>query len=178
MLSINQMGKKFNVSRSTLLYYDKVGLLSPSARSSSNYRLYSSNDVLKMKKIMTYRDVGLPLSKIKDILNSNSTNTSDFLEQRLVELNKEISHLRIQQKTIVSLLDSASAIRDARVMTKSNWVDMLKASGMNDDDMHAWHADFERNFPQIHEDFLYSLGCPSEEVKAIRDWSKTAPQSK
>ncbi len=38
MLTINQFAKKYKLSRSALYYDDKVGLLSPCARSQANYR--------------------------------------------------------------------------------------------------------------------------------------------
>jgi hypothetical protein len=41
MLTIGRLAERFGLSRSTLLYYDSIELLSPSARSDANYRLYS-----------------------------------------------------------------------------------------------------------------------------------------
>src|SRR5574344_1987818 len=48
MHTIGQIAKRFALSRSTLLYYDTIGLLSPSGRSQANYRLYTDNDVRRM----------------------------------------------------------------------------------------------------------------------------------
>jgi len=44
MYRIRELAGLFGLSRSTLLYYDRIGLLSPSARSESGYRLYSAAD--------------------------------------------------------------------------------------------------------------------------------------
>ncbi|MFC1747364.1 MerR family DNA-binding transcriptional regulator [Pseudomonadota bacterium] len=38
MHTIGEVSKRFSISRSTLLYYDAIGLLSPSGRSNANYR--------------------------------------------------------------------------------------------------------------------------------------------
>jgi len=172
MLTVNQLGKKYNLSRSTLLYYDKIGLLKPSARSESNYRLYSSGDLEKMQKIATYREAGLSLGSIAEVLNSDNTKSTNILEQRLHNLNSEMSKLRQQQQLIVELLGKDSLFRNTKTMNKEQWVNILKASGMNDEAMHNWHIEFERDLPEMHQDFLESLGCNPEEVDNIRVWSK------
>ena len=172
MYTINQLGKKYNLSRSTLLYYDKIGLLKPSARSEANYRLYSKSDVNRMEKIATYRGAGLSLASIADILNSDDTNSTTILEQRLNSLNNEISALRQQQQLVVQLLGKNSLVRTAKTMNKDQWVNILRSSGMDDEAMHRWHIEFERDLPEVHQDFLESLGCSVEEVNSIRQWSQ------
>ncbi|ESP94750.1 MerR family transcriptional regulator [Pseudoalteromonas luteoviolacea] len=172
MYTVNQLGKMYDLSRSTLLYYDKIGLLKPSARSEANYRLYSNNDLKKMEKIATYREAGLSLESIADILNSDDTNSTTILEQRLHNLNSEISELRKQQQLVVELLGKDSLVRTTKIMNKEQWVNILRSSGMDEDDMHRWHREFERDLPEVHQDFLESLGCSPEEVSSIRKWSQ------
>jgi DNA-binding transcriptional MerR regulator len=172
MLTVNQLGKKYNLSRSTLLYYDKVGLLRPTARSAANYRLYSTDDVAKMEKIVIYREAGLSLQSIAEIINTDGTKSTKELEHRLVNLNSEISQLRQQQQLVVKLLGRDSLIRTSKTMNKDQWVNILKASGMDDDAMHKWHIEFEKDLPEVHSDFLESLGCSSQEIKKIKAWSK------
>ncbi|MCG7547423.1 MerR family transcriptional regulator [Pseudoalteromonas sp. Of7M-16] len=172
MYTVNQLGKMYDLSRSTLLYYDKIGLLKPSARSEANYRLYSNNDLKKMEKIATYREAGLSLESIADILNSDDTNSTAILEQRLHNLNSEISELRKQQQLVVELLGKDSLVRTTKIMNKEQWVNILRSSGMDEDDMHRWHREFERDLPEVHQDFLESLGCSPEEVSSIRKWSQ------
>ncbi|MCP3961623.1 MAG: MerR family transcriptional regulator, partial [bacterium] len=64
MLTISQVAARFGLSRSTLLYYDSIGLLSPSLRSRANYRLYSPADVERMELIDLYRQAGLALKDV------------------------------------------------------------------------------------------------------------------
>jgi hypothetical protein len=56
-------------------------------------------------------------------------------------------------------------------MNKEHWVNILKASGMDDTAMHKWHIEFEIDLPEVHSDFLESLGCSAEEVIKIKTWS-------
>ena len=64
MYTIGQLVKEFQLSRSTLLYYDRIGLLRPSARSDANYRLYTAADLARMQQIILYKDAGLSLEAI------------------------------------------------------------------------------------------------------------------
>ena len=174
LFTISQVAKKYNLSRSTLLYYDKINLLKPSGRSQANYRLYSASDLEAMEKISMYRSAGLSLENISEILNSEQTDASNILENRLLELHCEMASLREQQRNLISLLGKDSSLRTTHLMDKDQWVKILRATGMNDEAMHKWHIEFERQLPEMHKDFLESLGCDEEEVKRIRAWSRSA----
>ncbi|MFC3153200.1 hypothetical protein ACFOEK_19330 [Litoribrevibacter euphylliae] len=63
-------------------------------------------------------------------------------------------------------------MRSTKTMSKDQWVEILKACGMTEDDMHRWHIEFERSLPEAHTDFLESLGIDDEEVARIKAWSK------
>ena len=90
MYTIGQVAKKYSISRSTLLYYDSIGLLSPSDRSSSNYRLYSESDLIKMGKISQFRETGMSLSSIAHILEKDNNKICAVLEDRLFQINEDI----------------------------------------------------------------------------------------
>jgi DNA-binding transcriptional MerR regulator len=100
-LSIGEIAKQYGLSRSTLLYYDAIGLLRPSGRSGSNYRRYTGEDSRRLRLICMYRQVGLSMAAIGKILESPQSGVRDILEKRLLELGKEISGLREQQHVII-----------------------------------------------------------------------------
>ena len=174
MLTISQLAKRFGLSRSTLLYYDSIGLLSPSLRSAANYRLYSQEDVERMELIDLYRQAGLPLKDVARVLSSGQSTATALLSQRLASLSQEIRKLRRQQQMIVGLLESEAALRKTRSLDKEGWVAILRATGLSDDDMGRWHVEFERLTPEAHQDFLESLGLEDEEIARIREWSREA----
>ena len=61
MLTIGRLARRFSLSRSTLLYYDSIGLLRPSGRSPANYRLYTERDRRRLELICRYREAGVPM---------------------------------------------------------------------------------------------------------------------
>lgn len=169
MFTIGEIAKQFQLSRSTLLYYDAIGLLLPSDRSPANYRLYTPADVTRMKKIMLYRDAGLPLDTIKDILALDQDDIGNVLEDRLFQINEEITHLRSQQSVILKLLENEELWQQSKVLTKERWVSLMIAAGLDENGMILWHMEFESMSPKAHQDFLESLGMQDEEIIAIRN---------
>jgi hypothetical protein len=59
------------------------------------------------------------------------------------------------------------------MITKEKWVSIMRASGLTDEDMHRWHAEFERAAPVEHQEFLEFLRIPKEEIRKIREYSRT-----
>ena len=174
MFTIGQVAKKYGLSRSTLIYYDKIGILTPSGRSESNYRLYSDNDLKKMDRTMLFRSAGLSLESIHSLLDKKGDDLNSALERRLSSINNEIQGLRNQQKVILNILENESAVKGSRVITKEIWVSLLKAAGLDEEGMKNWHIEFEKTSPEAHQNFLESIGIEKEEIKSIRKWSSVA----
>ena len=172
MFTIGQLAKKYSLSRSALIYYDRIGVLTPSGRSESNYRLYSESDLKKMDRIQLFRSAGLSLDSIELLLEKENSQLDSTLEGRLLTINSEIQKLRNQQKVILNILENETLARDSRLMTKEIWVSILQAAGLDDAGMKNWHIEFERTSPEAHQDFLESLGIEKDEIAAIRDWSR------
>jgi DNA-binding transcriptional MerR regulator len=171
MLNVGALARKFGLARSTLLYYHRLGLLRPPARSPAGYRRYGPDEVRRLEAICTYRRAGLSLRAVARVLDGGSGGLAGVLEQRLAELDEELTRLREQQRLIAELLQRPALLRRARVLDKRTWVELLRASGFSEADMERWHVAFERNAPAKHRRFLELLGLPPDEVAAIREWS-------
>ena len=174
MYTIGRLAAKFNLTRSALLYYDSIGLLGPTGRTAGGYRLYSEKDAARLEQIRTFRRAGLKLEEIKKILDAPGHDLKSALENRLEELDQEISDLKSQQRVIIGLLKNDSLFEQLGVMTRETWVSLLAASGFSEADMFHWHVEFERLAPDKHQRFLEFLGIPDEEIEAIRSFGLTA----
>lgn len=71
----------------TLHHYDRLGLLKPSGRTASGYRLYGERDFARLQQIMTLKFIGLPLKQIKGILERNELDLPGALrlQRKIVE---------------------------------------------------------------------------------------------
>ncbi len=175
MTTIRQLAAEFGLTRSTLLYYDRIGLLRPDYRTSSGYRLYNATDRARLAAICRYRAAGLALATIAQVLDEPARPQSAVrtaLHERLTALNREIAALRRQQQVVVDLLGPPRGARRTRIMNKERWVALLRAAGMDDAEMHQWHVAFERQSPEAHRDFLESLGIAPAEIRRIRQASR------
>jgi len=55
-----------------------------------------------------------------------------------------------------------------QTMNKESWIELFRATGLDDNTMSLWHKEFENNHPEGHQSFLEWLGVPEEEIKSIR----------
>lgn len=66
---VKDVARVSGVSARTLHYYDEIGLLTPSARTDSGYRLYNDSDVARLQQILIWRELGLALEEIRRSLD-------------------------------------------------------------------------------------------------------------
>ena len=167
MLTISTLARRFGLSRSALLHYDRIDLLKPSGRSAKDHRRYGEADAARLEAICTYRKAGLSLEAIR-ILLSDSGRLTAILRDRLATLEAEMANLRGQQRLVAGLLREPGLLEGLQAMDKAAWVALLQASGFTEADMDRWHAAFERTAPDRHQRFLTFLGIPPEEISGIR----------
>ena len=173
MVTISSLARASGLSRSTLLYYDRLGLLKPSGRSSAGYRLYAPADAERLETICLYRQIGIPLAEIKTILSASGTTVPlEILQRRLRTLDREIANFRRQQHTVVELIKQKQLHQGVEMLNKERWVEIMRAAGLSDQDMHNWHMQFEHMEPEAHREFLESLGIKAAEIEKIREWSR------
>ncbi len=171
-LTVTSLARACGLSRSSVLYYESLGLLKPARRSTGNYRMYGDKDLLRLRQICIYRGAGLTLDDIRSILDDTQSNAAGVLKRRLVELSGEIDKLRDHQRAIARLLKDTDQLRNIAMVTKQKWVEVMRAAGFTEADMQRWHAQFEDSAPQEHQEFLEFLHIPPDEVQSIRDWSR------
>jgi MerR family transcriptional regulator, thiopeptide resistance regulator len=170
--SISKIARACGLSRSTLLYYDRVGLLRPAGRTGSGYRYYTESDHRRLERIRHFREAGLTLKEIATVLSSGGKPGAKLLETRMRETAANIVGLKNQQRLLAGMLSRIASGRRPRAVDKHLWVDMLRAAGMDENAMKRWHTEFERRAPDAHHEFLLSLGIPQDEVARIRRWSQ------
>lgn len=171
MYRIRELAGQFGLSRSTLLYYDRIGLLSPSARSESDYRLYSDADRERLASICAFRDAGLRIDDIREIFASVQDDTADILIRRLRVMGEEIRSLQVKQRVLTRMLKTRASGTIPSTVDKDMFVEMLRAAGMDDAAMQLFHTAFEGQAPEAHHAFLLSLGIPEQDALLIRKHS-------
>lgn len=168
MLTVTQLANAFHVSRTTILYYERVGLLQPSCRSDNGYRWYGDKEQKRLESIMSYRSFGLSIQDIIPLLDrKDDIKQEQTLHNQFNALEKEIQVLRQQQKAIVMLLEQPSLL-EKNQLTKARWVGIMKGAGFDEAAMANWHKQFEHMEPDAHQEFLESLNIDADEIASIR----------
>jgi DNA-binding transcriptional MerR regulator len=170
--SISKLARACGLSRSALLYYDRLGLLRPAGRTGAGYRYYTQADQRRLERIGHFREAGLSLKEIRALLSSGGKPGIRLLETRLRETTQHIVGLKKQQRLLGGMLRRVTSGRRPPIVDVELWVEMLDAAGMNADARRRWHAEFERRAPEGHQEFLLSLGIPADEVERARRWSR------
>jgi DNA-binding transcriptional MerR regulator len=91
--TINKLGSLAGISTRTLRYYDEIGLLKPARISSNGYRIYGSNEVNLLQQIMFYKELGVPLDNIRDLLGSKDFNFEKALNEHMEKLIEKKLHI-------------------------------------------------------------------------------------
>ena len=96
------MAQIHDISRQTLIYYDKIDLFKPEIIDDKNgYRYYSTLQIPQLREICFLRSIGMPLDDIrKNNACNNSESTIELLESQYDKLSAEIEKLEAQKKQI------------------------------------------------------------------------------
>jgi len=104
LLKVGELAKHTGLTVRTLHHYDSIGLLRPSGRSDSGYRLYDRDDVARLHGIQALRGLGLPLEEIGQLLGDGGAGMPAIIDRQLRALDAQIDqasrlrqHLRFVQ---------------------------------------------------------------------------------
>ena len=97
-MTVGEVAKKIGVTVRTLQYYDKEGLLSPSAESEGGRRLYTDKDLVTLHQIISLKSLGFSLEDIKQRLISLGTpaDVANALTEQADDIRKKAEVLQMQ----------------------------------------------------------------------------------
>ena len=93
----------------TLHYYDEIGLLEPSGRTSAGHRLYSDADVERLYRICFLRRVGLSLDNVTRFLDDTEWSLGDAMTRHLADVDERLAVTEQLGRTLAQLLDRIRA---------------------------------------------------------------------
>ena len=102
-MTIGQLAKKAGLPRTTIRFYEKLGLLKPE-RNSANYRRYNHRSTEKLELILEARRMGLSLRDIKELNGALGSRTLQVVQDRLQNLGDQIERLIGQRRRLARTL--------------------------------------------------------------------------
>lgn len=98
--TVNKLAKLSGVSVRTLHYYDDIGLLKPAYIGDNKYRYYEEPQLLRLQQILFYRELGVPLSDIGRVLESNDFEIINALQSHRKQIEHDLQNKQQLLKTI------------------------------------------------------------------------------
>ena len=93
-LYARELAEMYDISKQTLIFYDKINLLKPAFVGSNGYRMYSFKQFFILGIILDLKNMGLHLSDIQDFINNRNT------ESLIPLLSKQINNLEKKRAMI------------------------------------------------------------------------------
>lgn len=109
--TIGQLAHAAGLPPSTVRYYERVGLLRPSGRTTGNYRFYSEEALERLRFIRAAQVTGFTLEDITALLNLRDGTTAvcqavqTLIEERLSDVEKRMADLRHVESVLKASLE-------------------------------------------------------------------------
>jgi DNA-binding transcriptional MerR regulator len=113
--TVQKLSSLAGVSTRTLRYYDEIGILKPARINSSGYRIYGQAEVDRLQQILFYRELGVSLESIKEIVTAPSFDGAKALRDHREKLLEK----REQLDLLIKNVDKTIALTEGR-MNMSN----------------------------------------------------------
>ncbi len=112
-MTVGQLAKKMGTTVRTLQYYDKEGVLIPSAESEGGRRLYTDKDMIKLHQILSLKSLGFSLERIKENLVSLDTpaDVANVLAEQADAVKRQIESLSETLSEIIALREEVLQIQ-------------------------------------------------------------------
>jgi len=104
--TVQKLSKIAGISSRALRYYDEIVLLKPARINSSGYRIYGQKEVDRLQQILFYRELGVSLESISDILASPSFNEANALREHRTKLIERREMLDLLISNVDKTLES------------------------------------------------------------------------
>lgn len=93
-LTVGEVSARLGVTVRTLHHWDDVGLARPSSRTGAGYRLYTAGDLERLHRVAVYREIGLGLDEIRDVLDGASADVPAALRAQRALVADRIERLQ------------------------------------------------------------------------------------
>ncbi|QGU05506.1 MerR family transcriptional regulator [Corynebacterium comes] len=119
--TIGEAADILRVTTRTLRHWDHIGLLVPGWRTWADHRLYTEADLDRAWQILVYREAGLPLKEIVELLDEPASTRDALLHQREV-LVERIGHLHRMVRAVDDILkEETMSVEDRMKLFGDQW---------------------------------------------------------
>lgn len=129
MLTISQLAAYAGVTVRAVRHYHQIGLLPEPERNRSGYRTYDAAAVVRLIRIRTLADAGVPLARVQQLLDAGAEEFARSVEEIDKELRGEIRRLQGNRRRIASLAAGEHLALPQRVV---DYLDRVRGLGVDE----------------------------------------------
>ncbi len=111
-LTIGKLAKRAGVTIDTVRFYERRGLVAEPKRTASNYRIYSADEIARLKFIKKAKSLGFSLNEIKELLILRHTPEATKEEVKTKVKNK-ISHIKNKITDLCRILEDLERLNQS-----------------------------------------------------------------
>lgn len=126
MRTVKEIANITGISVRTLHYYDEIGLLVPTDKSATGYRLYDDKALEKLQQILFFREFDIPLKEIKAVMENPVLNRNQILEMQKEMLLAKKERMERLIKSIDDILKGDKTM-DFEVFSKTEIEEILNS---------------------------------------------------
>ncbi len=126
-LKIGELAKRCNLSVRTLHHYDSIGLLSPTLRTAGGARLYGSQDLARLHRILVLKELGYGLTDIRTALDDSSIGPLKIIRRQIDLLE---TRERKARELSAKLKHVAERLSGTDTIDTVDWLDLLEMTAL------------------------------------------------
>lgn len=179
---IQEFAKLAGVTVRALHHYDRLGLLKPSGRSDSGYRLYRDRDLARLEQIVVLKFLGLPLKQIGRLLKRESPLAETLRRQQTVlfekrrQLDVAIDAIRQAERSVLTSREPdwtlfTDIVREIEMQNETEWSKKYyspEARTKVEERRHLWS-------PELQERVTKEWNALLEEIEAALGEEAASP---
>ncbi|MES2936958.1 MAG: MerR family transcriptional regulator [Pseudomonadota bacterium] len=125
-LKVGELTRRTGLTVRTLHHYDAIGLVKPSGRSESGYRLYGAEDVARLHGVQALRQLGMPLADIAALLDGAGSQPQAIVREQIKALDRQIAQSR-ELRTKLALIQEV--LLEGKQPGTDDWLEALSLMG-------------------------------------------------
>lgn len=107
--TVGAAAARTGVTVRTLHHWDAIGLVRPSERTAAGYRSYTAGDLARMHRVLVYRELGVPLDRIGDLLAAPADDGAKSLARQRDDLRERIGRLEKMADALDRLVEARAS---------------------------------------------------------------------
>lgn len=143
---VGELAKRTGLTVRTLHHYDRIRLFSPSRITESGHRLYTEDDIVRLHRIVSLKELGFGLEEIRRLMyDSDEERWSEMLRLQVVRTEERMKEMEELHGRLIEILEMAEAGRQVsgeKVMAAIGIMKMMRDPFFKREQVEEWRSRF------------------------------------